>query len=387
MGRDSSRLALGGRLLTTASADAMLTLYGSPIKSGVVMAVVAVIDATRGINAVSPDLLEQGIQALRRDTPPADYPEAIVFCDTLAVGLSMKIPGVNTIGIAAQSPAPPGLEPDVPCVVGVEDLLSSVNDGDIVILDGTKGVVHMDPDPATLIHYQDVESQKQAQHKVFISSEHMHARTQTGEVVYIYSHVSSMPEARKAVEEGADGLIADLRRETGYFEDVMRYAPGKPIGFVVNSAREEILRAAMRYAAPDQVTLLFSPEDYEPCLATLGPVLERLIDEAIEMDEELEVNVGIIADPTGFAGNAPQTHHRVVDVREVDSAGLERLSGDVASLIGDRMPNRVVIMIGERLDALQPMVRAGARSFAVPTSRIAEAKYAVRSIGLEEARS
>ena len=125
----------------------MVTLEGRAGHEGVAVAVGAVVDAEIGIRGVSPVLLQEGIRAVMRPLPVEDCPEAIIACDDLAVGASLRIPGVVTVGIAAESGDTAGLTVEVPCVVGVPDLLKSISEGDLLVVDGNKGIVCVDPDP------------------------------------------------------------------------------------------------------------------------------------------------------------------------------------------------------------------------------------------------
>ena len=73
-------------------------------------------------------------------------------------------------GIAAQADVDiPGLPVEVPCVIGLPNLLRSISDGDILIVDGNRGVVFVNPDPETLIDYQCVPTSSARPHTPFSS--------------------------------------------------------------------------------------------------------------------------------------------------------------------------------------------------------------------------
>ena len=102
----------------------MITIEGNAARRGVAIAVTTIVDTLKGISGISPVLLQEGVNALRRGAEPNDFPEVVVFTDSLAIGAAVRIPGVRTIGIAAQSAEmTPGIEPDIPCVTGLPDLL------------------------------------------------------------------------------------------------------------------------------------------------------------------------------------------------------------------------------------------------------------------------
>lgn len=351
----------------------MITLEGIAKQPGVAIAVAAIVDAKNGINAISPALLMSGISSLRNGLRPADYPEAVLACDTLALGATMRIPGINIIGIAAESDSDvPDLPVEAPCVIGVTDLLSSINEGDILIVDGYKGVVHIDPDPPTLIHYQQAEEHRHLREKVFISSEHIPARTQSGETVYVYARMSDESQLAAALSAGADGLVLDLRtnrEDLGKLSDcVLREAAGKPVAFVVGLGCEQILRAVMEYCTPGQVTLV--SENADMLASQVDAALDQIVLEALQLDVEApQVNLGSFAS----AGACDLTNGPPIVVECADD------EPDLPEVCED-----TVVVIGERIDAIEKMVDAGVRRIAVEPDTVSRVKYRIRLIGMED---
>lgn len=351
----------------------LITLDGTARYPGVAIAVAAVVDAKLGINGVSPALLQEGISALRNGLRAQDYPEAVMACDNVALGGVMRVPGVNTVAIAAESDCdPPGLPIEIPCVLGVADLLKSISEGDIVIVDGYKGVVHIDPDPGTLVHYQQAEEHRHIREKVFIASEHIPARTANGEIVFVYANLRDESELDAALDSGADGLVYDLRGDredpSALCGHVLREAAGKPVVFIVEMGCEEILRAVMVYCTPGQVTLVSESADL--LVSQVETALDTIVLEALQLDvEPPEVNMGWIA-PVGDAADCSPL---VIDASEwVD--GFELPESEVEP---------VVIARGEA-DAIETLVAAGVRRVAVEPASVGAVKYAVRSIGVED---
>lgn len=321
----------------------MTTLEGIARNPGIAIAVAACVDAKNGLNGVSRTLLQSGISSLMQNLPARDYPEAIIACDSLALGSVMRIPGITAIAIAAEAAADvPELAADVPCVIGVPDLLESIKEGDILIVDGYKGVVHIDPDPQMLIHYQQAEEQKHTREKVFITSEHIPARTQTGETVLVYANMTNDGDLETALENGADGLLVDVRQSPDNLESlctrVLREVAGKPVTFVVDLHFEEILRATMMYCTPEQVTLVSDNPDL--LAAQVEVALDLITLEALQMDLE-----------------APQV-----------------------LICPDETP-----VVVESLPAIEESVRSGARIVAVQPKSVPEAKFTIRSMSLEDA--
>ncbi len=321
----------------------MITLEGIARNPGIAIAVAAVVDAKNGLNAVSHTLLKSGMSALMQNLPAKDYPEAILACDSLVIGSTTRIPGVQAVAIAAEAATDvPEFATDIPCVIGVADLVASINDGDILIVDGYKGVVHIDPEPQVLIHYQQAEQQRHSREKVFITSEHIPATTASGETVLVYTGLTGDVGLDAALANGADGLLVDLRNLNDDLSEtcsrILREVAGKPVTFMVDFHLEEILRAVMLYCTPMQVTLV--SDNPQLLAAQVESALDVITLEALQMDLE-----------------TPQV--------EVGSDGaIKRVNA---------------------LQDIEELVTSGARAIAVEPESVAEAKLRIRSIGLEDA--
>ena len=369
----------------------MITIEGRSLKGGVAVAVAAVVDARHGIGGVSAALVAEGMKALKAMMPESDYPEAVVVCDTLVMGLSVRIPGVNTIGIAAESDADaPGVEPEVPCVVGLADLVKSISDGDILIVDGNKGIVYVDPDLETIVRYQEMEERAASGGTVYIAAEHLPAKTPDGETVLVYAYVAGEADLIAALDQGADGVVVDPAGwESGSEEDlgaILRAAAGKPIAFAVEEAVEEILRAAMLFAAPHQVTLLFPLASFDAFVTKTSSVLELVIAEALFEDlNPPRVSLGARARDVELphvelSGEPAMT---LIDLRKSPtlSLGQADLEQRLAEWAAGRPAQQLVILLGRRVEAVAKAVRAGARAVAVDPDVVSATKMVIREMG------
>lgn len=350
----------------------MKTLEGVARQPGIAIAVAAVVDAKSGINAVSPALLQEGISALRRAANPSDYPEAIVACDSLAVGAITRIPGISTVGIAAESDADvPGLEIESPCVIGVPDLLKSMSEGDILIVDGYRGQVHIDPDPYTIMHYQQAQERRNLREKVFITSEHIPASTQSGDTVLVYARLAGASRLQEALEAGADGLLVDVRATADLGDvsgEILREAAGKPVVFVVGNSVADILRAAMAYCTPGQVTLV--SEDSGLVASQVESAMDTITLEALQLDIDApDVGIGGIAHAGACDPKDPALI--VIDASDCKIEGLPQMREDA------------IVVISDEFEKVEPLVKRGVRRIAVEPGVIQEAKYVIRSIPSE----
>jgi len=184
----------------------MRVLHGTPRHPGVAIAVAVTVDVKSGLSGLPDRVLRQGLRAVKTGLAEADQPEVIVACDLLAVGSALRIPGVRTAAIAAERDDQPALDLQVPCVIGVADLLRSVGSEEIAIVDGDEGTVYLDADARTVVRYQS-SLQPQSAERVFLESVHIPARTQDGRTMHVAAVVTSIADAETAISQGADSLV------------------------------------------------------------------------------------------------------------------------------------------------------------------------------------
>lgn len=369
----------------------MIKIEGNPHKGGIAIAVAAIITSRTGISGISSALLKEGMAAVRQYLPQSEYPEAVVVCDNPTLGYALKIPGIRTIAVASEADADiEELSIDVPCVTGLPNLLDSITEGVILIVDGNKGVVYIDPDVQTLIHYQQVVEQDSRQ-KVFVASAHIPAQTQRGEMVMVYGYVTTDKEVDQAIEQGADGLFIDIPGPDAntyeHYQSLLQIAAGKSLAIVVESSPYELLRAAMRYAAPEQITLLVRLSDFDYILGEIESAMQNVEVEAFLNDLAPPVaNLGLLALETDYSEEVPVTYHRAVDLRKSDilEDTLDDLQLRLEKWVESRNPEEVILIIGDGTEVVSALVEIGARCLAVKSDRVADAKYAIRSVGLEE---
>lgn len=370
----------------------MKTIHGVSIAPGVAIAVGAVVDSIHGLNLVSPVLLQEGLKALKAMLPVQDYPEAIIVCDVLNVGASLRVPGVNTIGIAAESLVPSdGVQVSAPCVIGLPDLLKSVREGDIIIVDGGKGLVHVDPDLETIIHYQRMQELATPRNVIYITAEHLPAKTATGETVLVYALVQSRSDLDEAVDQGADGLVVDSKYcEFGSYEDfaeILQLAAGKQIVFLAVDSPTDILRAAMHFAAPNQVSVVFSCDLYHQGFQHIQSALELTRAEALfENLTPPAVHFGIYAevDELHCVQLLREAELAVVDVYQSLRISEDRPPlGQLALWLEHSLSSHVIVLLGPLIDQLPSVFDLGARSVAVDPCAVSAAKALVRAIGID----
>ncbi len=94
----------------------------------------------------------------------------------------------------------------IPAVVGVGDVSKRVAPGDIILIDGTRGLVVINPNEDQL---KDFDVQLERQHRIELELAQLRdlpAQTRDGHVVSLQANIEFPPEIDDAVERGAAGI-------------------------------------------------------------------------------------------------------------------------------------------------------------------------------------
>jgi len=105
----------------------------------------------------------------------------------------------------------------IPAVVGLEDISTTAIGGDIVIIDGFRGVVMIDPDERTLAEYRQKESDTQRVARRLRRQTSLPAESIDGHPIQVQANIELPQEVHASVELGADG-IGLFRSEFIYFQ-------------------------------------------------------------------------------------------------------------------------------------------------------------------------
>ncbi len=95
---------------------------------------------------------------------------------------------------------------EIPVVVGLERATDTILQGDILIVDGNNGDVIVNPDPETILSYED-EIKRYANYKSAIDRvKHLPAETLDGQKITVKANIEFLAEAQAAIESGAEGI-------------------------------------------------------------------------------------------------------------------------------------------------------------------------------------
>lgn len=95
---------------------------------------------------------------------------------------------------------------EIPVVVGLENATDKIVDGDILIVDGNVGDVIINPDPETIIAYEERKKQYNVYKSAIYEATHLPAETLDGRKIKIKANIEFSEEVNTAIKNGAEGV-------------------------------------------------------------------------------------------------------------------------------------------------------------------------------------
>jgi len=141
--------------------------------------------------------IEGEVVIVARDLSPAD---TVQMATRRILGFATDMGGMTShTAIVAKS-----LE--IPAVVGLERVTSEVSAGDLIIVDGTAGVVIVNPDPEVIKRYEDKKRHYLAMEEDMLKDAHLPAVTVDNHSVGVGANIEFVEEIPSAVFHGANGV-------------------------------------------------------------------------------------------------------------------------------------------------------------------------------------
>jgi phosphotransferase system enzyme I (PtsI) len=94
----------------------------------------------------------------------------------------------------------------IPAVVGLEVASADVDPGEMIIIDGQRGVLVVSPDERTLAKYERLVREYQGYEEKLTAESHLPAQTLDGTRVAVYGNIEFPEEIPSVVEHGAEGI-------------------------------------------------------------------------------------------------------------------------------------------------------------------------------------
>ncbi len=95
---------------------------------------------------------------------------------------------------------------EIPAVVGLKNLTQRVSAGDVVIVDGTQGLVIINPDETILEHYYDEQKKLKKEEKELKKLSSLEAKTLDGYQFNLMANIEVPEETDSVIKHGADGI-------------------------------------------------------------------------------------------------------------------------------------------------------------------------------------
>lgn len=95
---------------------------------------------------------------------------------------------------------------EIPAVVGLGEITKVVKDGDFVIVDGNRGEVIIDPDEATLKHYEALRAEYLEERSELLRFRDVETRSRDGKRIEVSANIGRPEDVDAVIENGADGI-------------------------------------------------------------------------------------------------------------------------------------------------------------------------------------
>lgn len=95
---------------------------------------------------------------------------------------------------------------EIPAVVGCQRVTSDINEGDVIIVDGDRGVVAIRPDEATIKQYEQYQAEMRTFRSGLREFAQLEAVTKDGTRIRLLGNIEFPDEVKAVLENGADGV-------------------------------------------------------------------------------------------------------------------------------------------------------------------------------------
>ncbi len=95
---------------------------------------------------------------------------------------------------------------EIPAVLGLERATQIIKNDDIIIVDGTAGVVIVNPSDQTLIEAEHRKAQYEARRAVYVRRSHLPAQTKDGMLLSVMGNIELPEEVVAVLDKGGDGI-------------------------------------------------------------------------------------------------------------------------------------------------------------------------------------
>lgn len=126
--------------------------------------------------------------------------------DTASLDRSKVIAFLTNIGGRTSHSAIMARTLEIPAVVGLNNITSTVKNGDFIIVDGSEGLVLVNPDEATVAEYTAKKAAYEAEKEELKKLVGVQLYTKEGKHIEVCGNIGAPEDVNKVVENGGDGV-------------------------------------------------------------------------------------------------------------------------------------------------------------------------------------
>ena len=402
-----------------------MRLRGAGIGTGTAIGAAAIVRLMSGVPL--PPEIPARILAERAGGRNSELPDVIVVAEEFrnALAISGAISWANVVGIAAERSETSPLPCPFPTVVGLSNLLETVADDMLLLLDATADILLADPDPIAIAQYQAEAEQLAPKRRFFLENAHLPATTSDGHTIQVIAITQTIEEVELALQNGADALYIPIDTEhssgfvmpEGYhilpcnadasilrrnLTELISVAQGKPL--YISDDYSLPMPLILKAAARADVTLALPPrndlenlgigemreelkaalregEEYEAALA-MPRLAADLVD--LEADRDTQTDRLLTDDTTCILISLAKVHQFIKDI-------LPRIETIITKSDAQRIP--VILRVNEwheEDETLETAVRyaVGTGAAGLLTGpKVAEVKAVIRELNYADCRA
>ncbi|MBG9450085.1 phosphoenolpyruvate-protein phosphotransferase [Cytobacillus firmus] len=150
-----------------------------------------------GVQVVNPSTIAEEVIIIAEDLTPSDTAQ---LNRQFVKGFTTDIGGrTSHSAIMARSM-------EIPAVVGTKDSTKQINNGDMVIVDGLKGLVHINPPPEAIAEYKEEHRKFEEQKAEWAKLVNEKSVTADGHHVELAANIGTPKDLKGVVENGGEGV-------------------------------------------------------------------------------------------------------------------------------------------------------------------------------------
>lgn len=159
---------------------------------------------------------------------------------------------------------------EIPAVLGLSDITEAVQTGDMMIVDGFTGEVHIRPEPQVIREYEEKTAAYQRQKEIWARYLHEPSITADGHQVELVSNIGNPQDAVVADQNGAEG-VGLFRTEFLYMgrkdfpSEEEQFAAYKAVAVTMNRNRPVVIRT-LDIGGDKELSYLQLPKELNPFL-------------------------------------------------------------------------------------------------------------------------